>query len=341
MLSAKLCLHYHGGDAFSSPGSFMEKKKIIRSNTYQRKKSDIIGEDLNYLKRELAVKEKAICELSEKLLQIVTILDGSSDPIYSLNVQGEYTYVNQAFIRHAQKPREEIIGYKFDQVFSSAEAEKRKAALRWVIDKKEPKTIEVITEFDDGSHYYVTTMRPVLDINNEIILVVGTAKDITERKKMEDDLRFLSTHDSLTGLFNRNFFETEIKRLQVSRLYPVSIVICDLDHLKGINDRFGHIKGDYLIKKTAECLQNAFRAEDIIARVGGDEFAILLPQVDEANALEGVSRLRKLIHETNEPYPQLSIGVACGTDGAQLSEVQKKADDRMYQEKMNRRIRKI
>ncbi len=319
----------------------MEKKKNTRSNTYQLKKSDVMAEALDNLKGELAEKEKAICELSEKLSQIVTILDGSSDPIYSLSVQGEYTYVNQAFIRHAQKTREKIIGYRFDQVFSSAEAEKRKAALKWVMDKKEPKTIEVITEFDDGCHYYVTTMRPVLDTNNEIILVVGTAKDITDRKMMEDDLRFLSTHDSLTGLFNRNFFETEIQRLQVSRLYPVSIVICDLDHLKGINDRFGHIKGDYLIKKTAECLQNAFRAEDIIARVGGDEFAVLLPQVDEANALEGVSRLRKIIDETNEPYLQLSIGVACGTEGTQLSDVQKRADDRMYKEKMNRRIRKI
>ncbi len=322
-------------------GSGMEKKAKKLSNKGQTQKTIDPQELIDTLQNELDEKEKIIQVLSEKLSRIGTILDGSSDPIYSLSIDGEYVYVNQAFVDHANKPKSEIVGYKFEDVFSINEAEKRKTAFMWVLNNKEPKTIEVNSTRKEGNHTFVTTMRPVIDSNGEIILIVGTAKDITDRKKTEDDLRFLSTHDSLTGLFNRNFFETELKRLQVSRLFPVSIVICDMDHLKGINDRFGHSKGDSLIKKAAECLQKAFRAEDIIARVGGDEFAVLLPQMDENNALEAIARLNNILKESGEPYLQLSIGVACGQDGMQLTDVLKMADDRMYQEKMNRRVRKI
>lgn len=322
-------------------GSLMEKLMKKRSIKDHEQKIINPKEYADSLERELAEKEKIIQELLEKLSRISTILDGSSDPIYSLNADAEYIYVNQAFVEHSQKMISEIIGSKIEDVFSGSEAEKRRSAFTWVLNNKKPKTIEVNGNMDDGNHTYVTTMRPVLDEHGEVSLVVGTAKDITDRKVIEDELRYLSTHDSLTGLFNRNFFETELKRLQVSRLFPVSIVICDMDHLKGINDRFGHTKGDYLIKKTAECLQKAFRAEDIIARVGGDEFAVLLPKMDENNALEAVERLKNIIKESGEPYLQLSIGVAGGVDGMPLTAVMKKADDRMYQEKMNRRVRKI
>ena len=98
-----------------------------------------------------------------------------------------------------------------------------------------------------------------------------------ERERAQEELKYLSIHDTLTGLYNRNFFMAEIERLERGRAFPISIVMADADHLKETNDRQGHPAGDALLKRIAQTLTIAFRAEDVIARIGGDEFAVLLP----------------------------------------------------------------
>jgi diguanylate cyclase (GGDEF)-like protein len=193
--------------------------------------------------------------------------------------------------------------------------------------------IEVRVPRTDGDTYYLTTVKPILNAQNAVISVICISKEITERKLMEQELQHLSTHDILTGLYNRNFFEVEMERLQTSRLFPIGIVVADVDNLKTVNDRYGHSAGDELIRKITHLLRKSFRSEDIVARIGGDEFAILLPEMDEMDTQALVDRLRVNLAKLDDPLSDLSIGMAIGKEGCSLSDVMRLADDRMYQDK--------
>lgn len=161
--------------------------------------------------------------------------------------------------------------------------------------------------------------------------------DITERKKADEALKHLSTHDALTGLYNRGFFLEEMARLERGRKFPVSIVMADVDYLKETNDQEGHAAGDALLKRVAQVLTAAFRAEDVIARIGGDEFAVLLPASDAASAKVSLQRVRHVIQKNNAAHPgtpiHISLGMSTAVDPAPLSHVLSEADANMYREK--------
>jgi diguanylate cyclase (GGDEF)-like protein/PAS domain S-box-containing protein len=170
--------------------------------------------------------------------------------------------------------------------------------------------------------------------------------DITDRKEAEEKLRFMSFHDALTGLYNRAYFEEELTRLAGSRQYPVSIITCDLDGLKQINDQHGHDAGDRAIKSVAKILGlNSFRKEDMVARIGGDEFVIILPTVDLDENPAIIKRIRQGIDLHNQSTIEddlfrpisLSIGYAVVSEKDSLQDGYKKADAAMYVEKSSKK----
>jgi diguanylate cyclase (GGDEF)-like protein/PAS domain S-box-containing protein len=168
--------------------------------------------------------------------------------------------------------------------------------------------------------------------------IIGTAHDITERKKAEQRLRYMSTHDALSDLYNRAFFEAELSRLERGRNLPISIVIIDIDGLKPTNDTCGHAAGDELIRRTGQVLRMVFRAEDIIARIGGDEFAVILPGIGTEEAETTRARIRETLAKHNQQFPHLplrfSIGVASSSMPGSLVAVMHQADEQMYKEKL-------
>jgi diguanylate cyclase (GGDEF)-like protein len=173
--------------------------------------------------------------------------------------------------------------------------------------------------------------------------VLITIREINEQKKAEMYIKYLGTHDVLTGLYNRAYLEEERNRLEHSRKFPITIIIADLDGLKKVNEALGHIAGDDLIKRSAELLRTAFRAEDVVARIGGGEFAIIMPTTDLSAAEQSLERIRDLIREHNRLHPGLainiSLGAASGEKGARLLNLQREANNRMYLDKRSKSLR--
>ncbi len=164
-------------------------------------------------------------------------------------------------------------------------------------------------------------------------------QDITELKEQEEEMDYLLYHDSMTGLYNRRFFEEEFKRLDTERQLPLSIIMADLNGLKIINDSFGHQKGDEILNAAARILKNSCRQEDIAARWAGDEFILLLPQTGEVKAQEICQRIKKESEGVNQDARlpiSLAIGSATKTRPKQRKEaILRQAEEEMYVKKMN------
>lgn len=171
--------------------------------------------------------------------------------------------------------------------------------------------------------------------------IITMLEDISARKSAELHLEHVSTHDSLTGLYNRSYFDSEFNRLQNGLQLPVSIVIIDVDGLKKVNDTAGHDAGDYLIVSVAKVLSEAVGIEGTLARIGGDEFSLLLPKTDEEAALQVIRRIRSCQQRFNQANPayavHFSMGVATANRGSDIPQTFKHADAQMYADKMMRK----
>ena len=171
--------------------------------------------------------------------------------------------------------------------------------------------------------------------------VLITMLDITERKIFEEQLNEMNYYDSLTGLYNLNFFLEEMKRFQSGRYIPISIIICDIDGFKFVNHTLGHQSGDDLLINTGKLLRNNFRASDIIARLRGDEFAVIVPSTSKPEVRHLVQRLINSVQAYNNSDPRiqisLSIGYAVGEQRPlNVKQLFHQAYDMIYKEKRQR-----
>ena len=167
--------------------------------------------------------------------------------------------------------------------------------------------------------------------------VLVALQDITARKKAEEYLRYLGTHDVMTGLYNRAFFDETLHRLESERRDPISVIVIDLNNLKTTNDNYGHQIGDQLIRRTGEVLKASLDEGYIAARIGGDEFSLILPDTNEQTAYALMERVESLVVMNNkfyrEPELSFSLGSATSEPGLSLEKVISMADNTMYSNK--------
>ena len=167
--------------------------------------------------------------------------------------------------------------------------------------------------------------------------VLWSLQDVTDEKQNEEKLRRTLYHDPLTGLYNRTYFNAELARLNGGREYPVGVIMIDIDSLKQVNDRLGHAAGDAMLDRLGVALKGAFRHGDVVARIGGDEFAVLLPRTSTKTLQIIIERIGQHIQKSNHsplsPRLEISLGLAVAEQGQALERVLHLADQRMYQEK--------
>ncbi|MDU0459918.1 MAG: GGDEF domain-containing protein [Geobacteraceae bacterium] len=282
--------------------------------------------------------------LQLKLQEYRLLLDESSDPIFAFYRDGRYRYVNKAFADGVGHDRTYIIGRTIWDIFSRDEADRRFAAVKWVFENGQTRIIEVRVPRSDGDRYYVTTVKPIFDIDGAVDSVICISKDITDRKLIEEKLAHMAQYDSLTNLPNRALFSDRLQHAiseAVRNRTRLALLFIDLDNFKTVNDTCGHSVGDILLQEAAQRLQACVRKSDTVGRIGGDEFVILLPGIeDDAYALAVAEKIRQSLSQPFDPQEcqyrmiSASIGVAVYPDhGSSEIELIRNADDALYRAK--------
>lgn len=203
---------------------------------------------------------------------------------------------------------------------------------------------QTILQTKDGQHLPIEqSIAPIRDNHGQITGFVLVFRNISDRKRMEEQLRYLSYHDSLTGLFNRTFFESKMSGANDGNMTPIGLVLCDLDGLKLVNDTLGHERGDRLLIETAKLLDEQVRCYEngFAARIGGDEFAILLKNTTMNELAKLVANIRKAVSGYNDSNINLPLSISVGYSLSAEATIQplalfKEADDYMYREKLYR-----
>ena len=325
------------------------------NDTLQRAK---LTEPFGYILKPFEERELLTCievalykhqmelNLKESEQWLVTTLRCIGDAVMATDAAGRVKFLNHVAEELTGWKQADAIGQGLTQVFNIVTGEDvaHIPVDRIVLEAQGvDRPNEAILSAKSGSQcpieYRAASIRGETGHDIGVVLVF---RDITERKQAEEKLHYLSTHDVLTGLYNRAYFEEELARLERGRHFPVSVIIGDIDRFKAANDVYGHVAGDNLLREAAQVIKAAFRAEDVVTRIGGDEFAVLLPMADTHATTEAVARIKQSIATYNEAHRTCPLAISFGAATAEsgpLTETLKEADKRMYREKLVNRIR--
>jgi diguanylate cyclase (GGDEF)-like protein/PAS domain S-box-containing protein len=256
----------------------------------------------------------------------------------------KYLAANEAFLRLAGVERDEIIGRTSDRVNIWADDEDRVRFAEMLTLHESVTGFETTFRRGSGEIVYGALSAKLVDISGRA-LIITLAHDVTERRRSEERNRYLAYHDALTDLPNRTLFEDRLQMALSSarrRREKVAVMFLDMDDFKQVNDTLGHTAGDALLKAVAADIKAALRDADTVARVGGDEFAILLPSVTTPeNLVEVAERILATVRKTRmmlgtEVYSSASIGIACfPLDGSDSEKLIHNADAAMYKAKQH------
>lgn len=281
---------------------------------------------------------------SEEKYRFLT--ENASDVIWKYNLtQNKFTYVSPSIFHMRGVTAEEGVNEKIEDIMTKDSLEIVNGLISVVVNelKNNPDTyinnvVEIQQICKDGRIIWVEISTRMHFSDNKEIEVVGISRDITDRKKANEEILYLSNHDQLTSLYNRRFYEEELIKLNTEANLPLTIIMGDVNGLKLINDSFGHQLGDELLRKVAEVINKGCRPQDIIARLGGDEFIILLPKTEASTAETIITNMKKLA--LKEKVGSIDVSISFGYDtkvdvNENIDEIFKNTEDYMYRHKLS------
>ncbi len=299
--------------------------------------------------RDITQQEMEIAELEASQMELKTIFDRLTDVYYRTNMQGIITMISPSCYDILGYRQEVMIGTPMSQYYKSPE--ERDKIVKAIIDGKGKATrVEAALMRKDGSTAWIATNAVVrLDKNGNSMYIEGVTHDISDRKRMEEQLLTLTRIDALTGAYNRRYFMDRCDELfRLSKRYqrPSTIMMMDLDHFKKINDTYGHHIGDQALVAFTKACQKEIRDSDVLGRLGGEEFGLMLPETGLQNAQALAERIRQGTADIIIPVADniiritVSIGIAeiNATDQA-FDDTVRRSDGAMYQSKEHGRNR--
>lgn len=320
---------------------FKIKEANIKNRDEKQRLAALVEEKTSELKKENEARRKsemALLKSEEKYRQIA---ENVSDVIWILDIQKDrFTYISPSIFNLRGITVEEAISESVEEALTSKSIVVAKDFISKCLNDldrnhNESKTYiyEVQKFCKNGEVVWVEESIKSRYNSNGEIEVLGISRNIDLRKKQERELKYMSFHDHLTGLYNRRYFEDELRRLDIEANLPMTIVMGDVNGLKLVNDSFGHAAGDEILKKTAEIIGIVCRANDIIARLGGDEFVVLLPKTDSIEAEQIIKQIDNILSTEKVANLDHSISFGYGTKrnkSESIQEVLIKAEDSMY-----------
>ena len=245
------------------------------------------------LLNELEERNRATDKLRESEMKYRQLFEMVSDALFLIdNETGRILDVNVAAVTLYGYSRDELLNMRNTDL-SAEPAKTRKQTEEAALAK----VISIPVRYHrkkDGTVFPVEITAAALLWNGRPSHIPAI-RDITEKLERREKIEYLSFHDQLTGLYNRRYYEEELRRLSTPRNLPITLVMADVNGLKLTNDAFGHAAGDELLRKLARVLRSVCRADDIVARIGGDEFVLLLPMTDSIETEKIVQRIKEAI----------------------------------------------
>jgi len=314
---------------------------------FQNVEKDKRAAELVIANKELAFqneeKEKRANELIIERQLFEKTLISIGDGVISIDKDKNVLFMNTIAEELTGWLKNEAFGqpiYKVFNIINELTRSRGEDVIGKVINSKTIRYLEnhkILVSKDGSEKIIENSIAPILGKDNSVVGVVIAFRNSTEKWEKLKKIEYLNFHDDLTGLYNRRFFEEELLRLDKSRNLPMSIIMGDINGLKLINDSFGHKTGDELLKVSANSIKNACREDEIVARIGGDEFAIILPK-SSATQVEGViGRIKSSLLNLKISGIDVSIAFGFGTKNLIEQDILltvKEAEDYMYRNKL-------